>query len=172
MKNALATALAIAEASAVGEVQRADPDGAALWITPEAAPQDRAFHAAQRRQALQALLGPVGFSNFVAICEAMEHQLPPALADAWYLSILGVRPEARGQGLAQRLLAPTLARADACGAVCYLETFNPLSLPFYRRLGFTDETPCREPVTARDYWLLARPARSPRRASTSNGLSR
>ena len=72
------------------------------------------------------------------------------------MSILGVHPAARGQGLAQRLLAPTLAHADRQGAVSYLETFNPLSLPFYERLGFGGSVEGREPVTGRAYWLLVR----------------
>ena len=86
----------------------------------------------------------------------MAQQLPAALEPVWYLSILGVRPQARGQGLAQRLLAPTLARADREQAVCYLETYNPLSLPFYARLGFGPQAEHVEPVMARRYWLLVR----------------
>ena len=86
----------------------------------------------------------------------MEQQLPAYLAGAWYLSILGVRPAARGQRLAQRLLELTLTRADQQGETCYLETFNPLSLPFYRRLGFDHEIHCFEEVTGRHYWILTR----------------
>lgn len=118
--------LALDEAAQVGEVHSHGADGAALWLTPEAAPR------------------------------AIAAQVPAALDGAWYLSILGVHPAARGQGLAQRLLAPTLARADRVGATSYLETFNPLSLPFYERLGFGGAGEYREPVTGRAYWLLVR----------------
>lgn len=149
-------ALALQEAQAVGEVHTQGADGAALWTTPEAGPAALAAHGAQRTAALQPLLGAAGFAAYGAICSAMAAQLPAALADAWYLSILGVHPRARGQGLAQRLLAPTLARADAAGACCYLETFNPLSLPFYARLGFAERSDHVEPVTARPYSLLVR----------------
>jgi GNAT superfamily N-acetyltransferase len=146
--------LAWDEAQAVGEVQAQGADGAALWTLPNA--DGAASHGAQRTAALQPLLGAQGFAAYQAICEAMASQLPTELESAWYLSILGVHPDARGQGLAQRLLAPTLARADAAGASCFLETFNPLSLPFYARLGFAAAGEFLEPVTQRRYCLLVR----------------
>src|SRR3989344_162823 len=80
------------------------------------------------------------------------------LHSAWYLSIPGVHTAARGHRLAQRLLAPTLAKADQAGASCFLETFNPLSVPFYSRLGFTRSVECVEPITGSTYWLLVRGA--------------
>jgi ribosomal protein S18 acetylase RimI-like enzyme len=88
----------------------------------------------------------------------METNVPDHLADAWYLSILGVRAEARGRGLDEQLVANTLARADRHGSTCFLETFNPHSLPFYERLGFTERLAFVEEVTARPYWMLYRPA--------------
>lgn len=151
-------ALALDEARAVGEVHRAGDDGAALWLTPEAPASDRALHSERRTQALSRLLGPIGFGHYKHIGAAMEAQVPADLHSAWYLSILGVRPAAQGQGLALRLLQPTLARADLARAACYLETFNPLSLPFYRRLGFVRVVECGEPVSGRPYWLMAREA--------------
>ncbi len=149
-------ALAIEEASGIGEVRCAGDDGAAVWITGEANPGDIETLSRMRTQALAGLLGAAGFGNYVGISGSMEEKLPAHLAGAWYLSILGVRPEARGQGLAQQLLEPTLERADRLGATCFLETFNPMSLPFYRRLGFDRENPRFEEITARPYWILTR----------------
>lgn len=151
-------ALAMDEAAAVGDVQVADPHGAALWITPYAPAADKAHHSAVRTGSLRQLLGPRGFDHYERICAAMEAQVPADLHNAWYLSILGVHTAARGQGLAQRLLSPTLARADHAGAACYLETFNSLSVPFYRRLGFTRVVECLEPTTGRVYQLMVRAA--------------
>lgn len=148
--------LALDEAAQVGEVHSDGADGAALWLTPEAGPRAIAAAQAVRSQALQPLLGLPGYQAYTDICSAMAAQVPAALDGAWYLSILGVHPAARGQGLARRLLASTLARADRVGAASYLETFNPLSLPFYERLGFGGAVECREPVTGRAYWLLVR----------------
>ncbi len=148
--------LAIAEAQGIGEVQYADTDGAALWHTNEASNSDIEIHVAARKQALAKLLGARGFDNYLRISESMAEHVPHQLFEGWYLSILGVRPQAQGKRLAQRLLEITLSRADRQDATCFLETFNPLSLPFYRRLGFTDEIHCFEKVTGRDYWILAR----------------
>jgi len=148
--------LAIEEAIGIGEIQYAGHDGAALWHTHEASDSVENMYSAARKRALAELLGAAGFGNYLRISESMGKQVPAQLADAWYLSILGVRPTVRGQGLAQRLLELTLSRADRQGATCYLETFNPLSLPFYRRLGFREEVRCFEEVTARVYWILTR----------------
>lgn len=151
--------LALAEAAQVGEVQCSGADGAALWLTPQAGSVAMAAAQAMRQQALLPLLGATGYAAYSAVCATMAQQLPAALEQAWYLSILGVRPQARGQGLAQRLLAPTLARADSEQAWCYLETYNPLSLPFYARLGFAQQAELAETVTGRSYWLLVRAPR-------------
>lgn len=150
--------LAIEEAQGIGEVRYAGADGAALWHTDAAYTSEAAEYKQARKQALATVIGPAGFDNYQRISAAMADQIPGSLGDAWYLSILGVRPSARGHGLAQRLIAETLPRADARKAPCFLETFNPLSLPFYRRLGFSDSRECLEPVTRRPYWLLVRPA--------------
>ncbi|GAB7536601.1 GNAT family N-acetyltransferase [Burkholderia sp. 3C] len=160
-------ALAIEEGRAVGEIQLSGDDGAAIWMTNEASGADVALHGAARNRALAALLGPDGHGNYARICEAMTARVPAHLANAWYLSILGVRPDARGRGLAQAMLEPTLARADRLGETCFLETFNPLSIPFYERLGFAHEADCFEAVTGRSYWILSRRA-SPHPAHFGN----
>ena len=153
--------LAIEEAIGIGEVQYAGDDGAAVWHTHEASDSDGEIYGAARKRALAKLLGAAGFDNYLRISEAMVKQVPQHLARAWYLSILGVRPAARGQRVAHRLLEVTLSRADRQGVPCFLETFNPLSLPFYRRLGFHHEVRCFEDVTARPYWILTRNAAGP-----------
>lgn len=49
-----------------------------------------------------------------------------------YLAFLGVDPDAQGQGLGSKVLAPVLSR----GGDFYLETTNPTNHAFYRRQGF------------------------------------
>jgi GNAT superfamily N-acetyltransferase len=151
--------LAIAEAGAVGEVQYAGDDGAAIWLMNEVDSVAAEKHYAAKVKALSALLGEEGFNNYLRICESMSANLPAELEGTWYLSILGMQSAARGKGLGQRLLETTLKRADAQHATSFLETFNPLSLPFYRRVGFTQEIPCIEPVTNSEYWIMVRPAK-------------
>ncbi len=54
----------------------------------------------------------------------------------WYLMILGVDPPRHGQGVGGALLAPMLARADAEGLPCYLETAKNRNVRFYQKHGF------------------------------------
>jgi ribosomal protein S18 acetylase RimI-like enzyme len=54
----------------------------------------------------------------------------------WYLWALGVAPTAQGHGIGGSLLGPVLARADAAGLPCYLETQTERNVAFYRKHGF------------------------------------
>ena len=76
----------------------------------------------------------------------------------WYLSSLGVRPEVRGRGLGRALLGELLARADADGRPCYLETDKPENLAFYEPAGFRVERESR--ILDVPIWHMRRPARN------------
>ena len=148
--------ISLDEGAAIGRVVSAGGDGAAIWCLPG---DDAvlAAAAARKRAALAPLLGVAGFSNYRRIVESMDTNLPGAFdRSAWYLSILGVAPQVRGGGLGARLLAPTLAEADAAHAPCFLDTFNSRSLPFYERLGFRPSRPIVEAVTGAPYWVMVR----------------
>ena len=54
----------------------------------------------------------------------------------YYLSLLGTRPERRGEGLGVALLADNLRRTDAEGMPAFLESSNPANNVRYERLGF------------------------------------
>jgi ribosomal protein S18 acetylase RimI-like enzyme len=54
----------------------------------------------------------------------------------WLLWSIGIAPECQGQGLGSALLQPMLARLDADGTPCFLETANEPNVPFYQRRGF------------------------------------
>ena len=54
----------------------------------------------------------------------------------FYLSLLGVHTDHRGQGIGMRLLADSLARIDALGAPAYLESSNPANNARYESVGF------------------------------------
>ena len=81
-------------------------------------------------------------------------QVPP---DHWYLTMVGVDPRRRRQGLGTAALRPVLERAEADGEPVYLETFGPQNPAFYLRCG----CPCiehgTEPNSGFPYWLLLRP---------------
>ena len=150
--------LALVEGFQAGRVDLADTagNGAAIWTTDAPLPLRQAAYA-QREVGLRELLGPQGCANFTAIVANMEHALAQHnLQQAWYLSIAGIAPQAQGRGLGASVLAPGLAAVDQAGAVCFLETYNERSLPFYGRLGFTVAGRCAEAVTGSDYWLMLR----------------
>ena len=75
----------------------------------------------------------------------------------WYLDVLAVDPARQGAGLGTRAVSAGLARADAEGAPCYLETARSANLPLYHRLGF--ETVSTAPLDDLRVWGLWRPAR-------------
>jgi ribosomal protein S18 acetylase RimI-like enzyme len=76
--------------------------------------------------------------------------------DAWYLSIVAVDPAAHGQRLGTKLLEPSFAQADRESATCYLETFSPRNLSFYRHLGFSIKAEFTEPTAGAGYALMVR----------------
>ncbi|MCX7750986.1 MAG: GNAT family N-acetyltransferase [Candidatus Bipolaricaulota bacterium] len=74
-----------------------------------------------------------------------------------FLFILGVRPEAQGQGHGGRLLRPVLSRLDREGRPCYVDTVNPGAVPFYARFGFRVLEESAIPGTPLTGWALLRP---------------
>jgi GNAT superfamily N-acetyltransferase len=104
-------------------------DGAALWLPPGAEPDEDALgaHLEQTtRGADQAAL--------FAVLEEMGSYHPRE--PHWYLPLIGVRPEAQGQGLGGALLRHTLQHCDRDRLPAYLESSNPRNVPLYQRHGF------------------------------------
>lgn len=54
----------------------------------------------------------------------------------WYLAMLGSAPDVRGKGYGHALLHSRLDRVDADHAAAYLESSNPVNVPYYERFGF------------------------------------
>jgi GNAT superfamily N-acetyltransferase len=135
----------------------ADPAaGAALWLLPRSADVEAREQAA-KHAFLRDLLGARGYANYTRIAGFMHERAVPVIpGDAWYLSILGVRPDAQGQGIGRRLIAPTVAEADAAGAASWLETFTTEAARFYERVGFRLVAWHDEPTTGKPYAILRR----------------
>ena len=152
-------AASLAEGRSAGIVVE-EANGAAIWSLPGDTPQQAAA-AAVRRNALRSALGETGLTRWDALCSTMAKAAAafPALANSWYLSILGVRPSAQRTGIGRRLLAPTLAAADAINTTCWLETYGQETLPFYASLGFEPLTRVIEPTIGAPYWILLRQSR-------------
>ncbi|HEX2084314.1 MAG TPA: GNAT family N-acetyltransferase [Solirubrobacteraceae bacterium] len=76
----------------------------------------------------------------------------------YYLSALGVAPEAQGRGLGSALLAPMLERCDREGVPAYLESSKERNIAFYGRHGFRVTRQMRFPRGPR-LWLMWRDPR-------------
>ncbi len=76
----------------------------------------------------------------------------------WYLALLGVEPPHQGKGIGGMLLQPTLARADADGLPCYLETGKEKNVHFYRKHGFEVIAEEMLPGGGPRFWAMSRPS--------------
>ena len=132
-------------------------DGAAIWVPPGRYPMSlvRLMLAGMALAPLK--LGPAGFRRFLSATNYMEHlhkrDVPPRHR---YLMILGVGPPHQGRGVGGAIIQPTLARADAEGLPCYLESANPRNLPFYQRHGFEVAVEDDIPNGGPHFWTMKR----------------
>jgi GNAT superfamily N-acetyltransferase len=135
-----------------------EAQGAAAWLLPRSS-EVQANETNAKAKFLAKLLGPEGSQNYHAIVDYMSPLAESHVsAQAWYLSIVGIHPAAQGQGLGKVLLQPTLEEASSLRQVCYLETFTPRNVGFYRRLGFAQVAEYPEPTTGSTYIIMRRDA--------------
>ena len=133
------------------------PHGVAVWTPPHAgAAAAREMPGSEMEQREQRF-GPGAYDRFTTACRHAERIHRECVAGPhWYLELLGVSPAFQGHGIGSALLAPVLRRADQEGLPCYLETFLPENVPFYRRHGFQVAHAGAEPQSGIRYWAMAR----------------
>jgi ribosomal protein S18 acetylase RimI-like enzyme len=107
----------------------ADFCGAALWLPPGVHPNGDRLERVLRDTAC-----PEHLDDLLATFGQMEQQHPDQ--PHWYLPLIGVEPNAQGQGLGAELMRHALARCDRDGALAYLESSNPRNISLYLRFGF------------------------------------
>jgi ribosomal protein S18 acetylase RimI-like enzyme len=133
------------------------PLGAAVWLPPENWEVTPERAAAAGLDALPIVLGEEAANRFFSVLGAIEpyhhRDVPPA---HWYLMVVGVSPEACGQGLGRALIEPIMNRADASGLSCYLETAQPDNVAFYEYLGFKKIVEEVEPQGGLTMWTFRR----------------
>jgi ribosomal protein S18 acetylase RimI-like enzyme len=127
-----------------------DGVGAALW-----APPDR-WHVPPR-EALRTLRLVNARAPFLMVGFARMEKLHPR-EPHFYLSTLGVAPEAQGRGLGSALMAPMLERCDREGVPAYLESSKERNVAYYARHGFRVTKEMRFPRGPR-LWLMWRDPR-------------
>lgn len=131
--------------------------GAAVWFGPDA----WELNSEQLEQSgafeLPGLLPDGAFERFQGVleyCEKIHKRDVPA--PHWYLALIGVSPDAQGQGIGGALLQPILHRADNQGFPCYLETAEQTNLAFYEKHGFDILVDEVEPGSGLRYWTMLR----------------
>jgi GNAT superfamily N-acetyltransferase len=106
-----------------------DGAGAALWLPPDAHPDEDALAALVVEN-----VAPRERSEVFAVFDEIGRRHPAK--PHWYLPLIGVDPSRQGHGLGAALLRPVLAECDAAQSLAYLESTNPRNRPFYERHGF------------------------------------
>ncbi len=140
------------------------PLGAVVWLPPETWEVTPERATATGLDDLPNVLGEEAAERFFSVLGAIDQyhhrDVPPA---HWYVMVVGVSPEARGQGLGRALLEPIMNRADASGLPCYLETAQPENVAFYEHLGFKKVVEVVEPKSELRLWTFRRdpPALAP-----------
>jgi ribosomal protein S18 acetylase RimI-like enzyme len=132
-------------------------EGAALWITPGKYPLSTAGMLLRGMMLLPLKFGPAAFRRLMSSLSYYDRlhkrDVPPR---HWYLPTLGVDPPRQGQGIGSALLRPVLARADAEGLFCYLETEKEENVRFYLRHGFEVAAEDNLPSGGPHFWTMRR----------------
>lgn len=131
----------------------------ALWLPPGSFPWSlgRKLRAAPAL-ARTAMAAPRAFPAFAALGASAERTHPDE--EHWSLEVLGVHPRAQGEGWGGELMRAGIARADADGAACWVETSDPANVGFYRALGFEVLAPRLEHLAGGPRYVgLRRPPR-------------
>lgn len=118
------------EAFAHDTVWRLDDFAAvAMWLPPGVEPDGD-----EVVRVLMATVDEARHSDTMAAIQQMDAAHPRS--PHWYLPWLGVDAKVQGTGLGRTLMARSLEAVDDSGLPAYLETPNPLTIPFYERHGF------------------------------------
>ncbi|MGW0634276.1 GNAT family N-acetyltransferase [Nocardia salmonicida] len=106
--------------------------GAALWTPPHTAQPSTLSELRTMPGLWRAFGRRVMAAKQVGDLLKKNHPTEPH----WYLGMIGTAPDARGGGFGHALLRTRLDTVDAEGALAYLESSNPVNVPYYERFGF------------------------------------
>jgi len=153
---------AMLRAKLPGGFVHCDPDrsGAALWAPPghwRMTTRQELRVAASFSDPRLWLRGPLVGRGLLGV-ERQHPKKPPH----FYIAVLGVSPEAQGQGLGSRLMKPVLDLCDADGVPAYLESSKESNIAFYSRHGFRVSGEIRLPRGPTMYPMWREPLGQPR----------
>jgi GNAT superfamily N-acetyltransferase len=107
----------------------------AVWTPPECDPWEGDGLSARFLDAMGSRLDGQQLRRLMVLNDVTAGLHPTA--PHWYLGMLATRTAAQGSGAGSRMLAHTLRVVDADAWPAYLESTNPVNVPFYERHGFT-----------------------------------
>ena len=107
----------------------------AVWTPPERDPWASDGLSARFLEAMGTHLDRHQLGRLMVLNEVTAglHPVEPH----WYLGMLASRTAAQGSGAGSRMLTRTLRLVDDDQRPAYLESTNPINVPFYERHGFT-----------------------------------
>lgn len=108
-----------------------DYSGAALWLQPDAHPDEDALIKLVRDS-----LPEERHSEIFELFMKMDAGHPEE--NHWYLPMIGVDTFRQNEGIGTELMRNALERTDSEGLPAYLESSNPRNIPLYRRCGFQE----------------------------------
>jgi|CXWL01.1.fsa_nt_gi GNAT superfamily N-acetyltransferase len=135
-------------------------EGNAIWLPPGETdvPMMRMIKVGMLAAPFKFGMGPfMRFMGILNLFEKLHHEAAPE--PHHYLMVLGVDPPRQGRGIGSALMAPVLARADASGVPCYLETQKEINVTLYRKHGFEVVVEDDVPKGGPRYWTMKRPPR-------------
>jgi GNAT superfamily N-acetyltransferase len=141
-----------------------EPQGVAVWLPPPGRSGVNASALVEAGMMEGLFRSGVGSIWRAMLCSLEMQRLDPQLNKSrnWYLWLLGVAPEWQSQGVASRLLAPVLAKADNERLPCCLETATERAVRFYQRHGFEVTATGKVPFRGPQVWTMSRRPQSPR----------
>ncbi len=105
---------------------------AALWDPPGRWQHTSRDQLAMLPAVIRAFRGRLAAGRLLTDLMKAHHPEEPH----WYLAVIGTDPTVRGAGLGRALMQSRLDRCDAEYAPAYLESSNPVNVPYYERFGF------------------------------------
>ena len=106
--------------------------GVAAWVPP--GETERMIAMEQSTRAAIAATTDDGGARYFALWDWIEETVPDV--PQWYLDLLAVAPERRGEGIGAALIRWGVGRAVADGVPAILETARPGNVAMYEHFGF------------------------------------
>jgi ribosomal protein S18 acetylase RimI-like enzyme len=132
--------------------------GVAIWEPPTTQDANTAARAQRGWDDFFAAAGP-DVSKRMNLMNEFERPMREEAANGrphWSLSWIGVDPPLQRTGAGSALLKHVLARLDASGTPCILDTERQRNVPFYERHGFAVTHHGVLPDGGPPYWIMLR----------------